>query len=219
MCETATRDSYYRARYYDSLGGRFLTEDPIGYAAGDNFYIYAENTPTSLLDPYGLCPPGKSKPCDASLPAKPLLKTMVQTLMGEMSGQDMVGQNQYADDESGPLRTVGSPGGPEITNDTLDLEALLMAQTMQTVGHVGNAGTYTGLPMGKIRTELAQKSSAGSSLCIMLKRAISAVNNATSSPGNPAIGGWRSVVQGRRGHHFVRDLGNGIRVAGTDFQF
>ena len=184
--------SYYRARYYDSQAGRFLSEDPIGYAGGDNFYIYAENAPASLVDPFGLCP-RKSK--------------------------DMAGQNQYADDESGPLRSVGSPGGPEITNDTLDLEALLMAQTMQNVGHIGNAATYTGLPLGKIRTDLAKKSAEGSSLCIMLKRAISAVNNATSSPGNPAIRGWRSVVQGRPGHHFVRDLGNGIRVAGTDFQF
>ena len=45
---------YYRARYYDLAAGRFLSEDPSGFAGGDNFYTYAEDNPTSLVDPYGL---------------------------------------------------------------------------------------------------------------------------------------------------------------------
>lgn len=42
------RDSglyYYRARYYDPEIGRFITEDPIGFAGGINFYAYVENNP------------------------------------------------------------------------------------------------------------------------------------------------------------------------------
>jgi RHS repeat-associated protein len=45
---------YYRARYYDSSVGRFISEDPMGYAAGINFYAYANNNPVNANDPSGL---------------------------------------------------------------------------------------------------------------------------------------------------------------------
>ncbi len=46
---------YYRARWYESLQGRFLSEDPIGYESGAmNFYEYAANNPLSYSDPLGL---------------------------------------------------------------------------------------------------------------------------------------------------------------------
>lgn len=45
---------YFRARYYDPKVGRFLSEDPIGFQAGVNFYSYVNNRPTFLSDPFGL---------------------------------------------------------------------------------------------------------------------------------------------------------------------
>lgn len=46
---------YYRTRYYDSVMGRFLNEDPIGFVAGDNnFYKYVKNSPIGFVDPFGL---------------------------------------------------------------------------------------------------------------------------------------------------------------------
>jgi hypothetical protein len=51
--------SYYRARYYETNTGRFLTEDPIGFKAGINFYRYVHNDPQQYVDPLGqsiLCP-------------------------------------------------------------------------------------------------------------------------------------------------------------------
>ena len=36
---------YYRARYYDPKAGRFLSEDPLGFEAGINKYVYVENRP------------------------------------------------------------------------------------------------------------------------------------------------------------------------------
>jgi RHS repeat-associated protein len=44
---------YYRARYYDSSVGRFISEDPMGYAAGINFYAYVSNNPVNGNDPSG----------------------------------------------------------------------------------------------------------------------------------------------------------------------
>jgi RHS repeat-associated protein len=46
----------YRARYYDPSLGRFVSEDPIGFHAGVNFYDYVLNRPTVFLDPAGLGP-------------------------------------------------------------------------------------------------------------------------------------------------------------------
>lgn len=45
---------YYRARYYDPKIGRFISEDPIKFEAGPNFYTYVDNNPTNYTDPTGL---------------------------------------------------------------------------------------------------------------------------------------------------------------------
>lgn len=45
---------FYRARYYNPSIGRFISEDPLRIRAGVNFYVYAQNSPVSLIDPLGL---------------------------------------------------------------------------------------------------------------------------------------------------------------------
>jgi len=45
---------FYRARYFDQTSGRFLSEDPLQFGAGSNFYPYVFNNPTALGDPSGL---------------------------------------------------------------------------------------------------------------------------------------------------------------------
>jgi RHS repeat-associated protein len=48
---------YYRARYYDPKIGRFISEDPIGFFGGENFYSYVRNRPVVFNDPLGLLDP------------------------------------------------------------------------------------------------------------------------------------------------------------------
>lgn len=63
----------YRARYYDQSAGRFLSEDPLRFAAGVNFYAYVHNDPSDLDDPTGLC---DDKNCKLSINCGPTPRTL-----------------------------------------------------------------------------------------------------------------------------------------------
>jgi len=45
---------YVRNRWYDSEAGRFVSEDPAGFAGGANLYAFAGNDPVNGKDPSGL---------------------------------------------------------------------------------------------------------------------------------------------------------------------
>ncbi|MEZ4311076.1 MAG: RHS repeat-associated core domain-containing protein [Polyangiaceae bacterium] len=47
---------YNRYRYYDPATGRYLSADPLGVFGGLNGFCYADNCPTTLVDPEGLMP-------------------------------------------------------------------------------------------------------------------------------------------------------------------
>jgi RHS repeat-associated protein len=49
----ATGLYFYRARYYDPVLKRFLSQDPIGWQGGANYYAYANGDPVRLRDPEG----------------------------------------------------------------------------------------------------------------------------------------------------------------------
>lgn len=59
-----------RARYYDPDLGRFISQDPLGLAAGINPYVYAGNDPVNALDPSGLAPLARP-PCPETGMAPP----------------------------------------------------------------------------------------------------------------------------------------------------
>ena len=53
--DSTTGIYYDHARYYDPAIGRFMEQDPKGFAAGDtNLYRYVQNAPTAGVDPSGL---------------------------------------------------------------------------------------------------------------------------------------------------------------------
>ncbi len=45
---------FVRARYYSPTLGRFLSRDPSGLEGGRNLYVYASNSPWTMIDPFGL---------------------------------------------------------------------------------------------------------------------------------------------------------------------
>jgi RHS repeat-associated protein len=49
---------YYRARYYNPVTKRFISEDPLKEVAGINSYGYVDGNPLFFSDPFGLSPVG-----------------------------------------------------------------------------------------------------------------------------------------------------------------
>ena len=54
--DSETNLYYFRARYFDPNVGRFISEDPLSWSVGTNYYSYVQNSPLNLLDPSGLAP-------------------------------------------------------------------------------------------------------------------------------------------------------------------
>ena len=48
---------FYRARYYDPVLKRFVSEDPLGIGGGTNLHAYVGGNPVSKTDPLGLIDP------------------------------------------------------------------------------------------------------------------------------------------------------------------
>jgi RHS repeat-associated protein len=52
--DTETQLQYNRRRYYDPATARWISQDPLGFDAGDsNLYRYVRNSPTTATDPNG----------------------------------------------------------------------------------------------------------------------------------------------------------------------
>jgi RHS repeat-associated protein len=67
-----TGQYYYRARYYDAADGRFISEDPISFNAGDtNLSRYVSNKPINFTDPSGLEVLAPIAPVTPTLPVTP----------------------------------------------------------------------------------------------------------------------------------------------------
>ena len=49
---------YFRARWYDPITGRWLSNDPIDVLGGLNQYVFVGNNPVNIVDPFGLCTNG-----------------------------------------------------------------------------------------------------------------------------------------------------------------
>jgi RHS repeat-associated protein len=122
---------YYRARYYDPKVGRFISEDPIGFDGGVNFYAYVDNSPTRGRDPLGLIVFVQGEGTtgaeiyaayDQMLRLKSSLTVDVQTYFTQAYGVDLAA---VLTPGSGPNVELGHRGPAGYTPDNLKLFGLI----------------------------------------------------------------------------------------------
>ncbi len=116
---------YDQARWYDPGTGRFDSEDPTGFSAGDaNLFRYVGNDSTDLVDPTGLAPPSESQsPTDDDKPTggvgvgspTQLINqkaiTTVGATAGKSLGPSMNGANVYPKSQKNVDRSQLPNGG------------------------------------------------------------------------------------------------------------
>ena len=118
---------YDRARYYNPMQGRFLSEDPIGFGGGNDFYPYADNNPVAYSDPFGLqacsypdilvhpcMPPLYGPPVDPTSPPPPPAPTVPGWWpgTGPGSGSDTGSAGSSSGSSSSSSSGVGPSPGP-----------------------------------------------------------------------------------------------------------
>jgi RHS repeat-associated protein len=115
---------YYRARFYDPQIGRFISEDPIGFAGGINLYAYVKSNPVLYRDPTGL------QRCN------PIVGAIVGGVLGAGAGA-VVGAG------------IGAIGGCIIGAASVGTAGTLVAPGVGTVGG-GTIGCAAGAAIGAV---------------------------------------------------------------------
>ena len=108
---------YYRARYYDPDVGRFLTEDPLGFEAGLNFYAYIDNNPVNFTDPMGLQRRGGPR---RIRPGQSLLEIYHGPVLREPPPSTPVGRSGQREPITYPRNTPTTISGREYSGHALD---------------------------------------------------------------------------------------------------
>jgi len=161
---------YYRARYYDPQNGRFLSEDPLQFGGGVNFYRYVRNQPTNLRDAYG------ESPCDS-----------------KCSGLSLDNPSTFWNDNFATpdqidsfMQSTNAPG----TWDGYDAASAFIAQGMNPGLAVAIMGAETSMGNSNLSARNIRDpfSSGGANFGSSLTRGLGVVTkleNATASDSNP----------------------------------
>jgi len=115
----------FRARWYDSNIGRWLSKDPIGLEGGLNLYVFCGNNPVNFVDPWGECeedlyaPPSLSELWDSILFALgekvPQTERERRAAMGASLGMMAAMSTPSPNVSFGiPKSTLGPSGKPKI---------------------------------------------------------------------------------------------------------
>jgi RHS repeat-associated protein len=124
-------------RWYDATIGRWLSEDPLGFVAGDaNMYRYVGNAATNAIDPWGLKPGDKFNTMDEA--AIDWGKTYNEASINE--GREK-GSSIYRTADGKYSYTEPNTGGPtgvdpSVPNPTKDPDAV------ETVADIHSHGAY-----------------------------------------------------------------------------
>ena len=115
---------FYRARWYDPRAGRFLSEDPLGFAAGDvNLNRYVGNGATLWVDPSGMIlvqyspsDTPQREPSGLSHGAREVLGGLLEAGAGAL----VLSGSVLAEAPTLGVATVGVIGGSLLVGDGLD---------------------------------------------------------------------------------------------------
>ena len=108
---------YYRARHYDTVKGRFLQRDPLGYVEGINLYEYVQDNPVNLLDPFG------TASSDSSASAKELARQAAE-LLSEFTEDAAYISDLYTRASKGADRQKAECVRPKMKEMTRGLETM-----------------------------------------------------------------------------------------------
>jgi RHS repeat-associated protein len=141
----------YRARAYNAKLGRFMSEDPKLFDAGDyNLFRYCHNDPVDNVDPMGLADERREPWYNHEEQAKQLAK--LQTLLNQKLllgyGAISVGGLQYALTQL--QQTMGGMANfhmAQLTRGNADPRPLKEYSTWRDAGRAGVTGDYEGVKM------------------------------------------------------------------------
>lgn len=95
---------YYRARYYDPAVGRFLSEDPIQFSGGPNFYVYVWNGPIDEVDPSGLFPPIYPSIYRHARKSANLIQSTMSFLLRDLHDSRRMGHDRFPGERNSAMR-------------------------------------------------------------------------------------------------------------------
>jgi RHS repeat-associated protein len=159
--DSETNLYYYRARYIDPATGRFISEDPIGFSGGSNFYRYARNNPVRRKDPSGLCPISVGYRPEVTLlptvgPPIQLVHTFLvigcgkdrNVLEGEPNGPLFPWSNPKIDAETYPLIPGLDPSNPVWTDPEIFVrdDGRPCADDLKTLNNFANSVNNASVP-------------------------------------------------------------------------
>jgi RHS repeat-associated protein len=75
---------YFRARWYDPVTGRWLSNDPAGISGGLDQYVFCNNNPVNFRDPNGLCTEGQPATTLNTLPNYTSVNNSLPTLISQV---------------------------------------------------------------------------------------------------------------------------------------
>ncbi len=145
-------------RWYDPKQGRFISQDPIGFAGGDeNLYRYVGNSPTNYKDSNGLW----GEPVNSTEYGK-IDEKGYYIEGGGWDFDGLVLQNGYEVPSNYPgwmfgsfaaytvwpmlgYRKVGQPAGPSVLNLEASRNAIINHRNQAAAGQTGNSSHHPGV--------------------------------------------------------------------------
>jgi len=181
---------FYRFRYYDSTAGRFISEDPIMFLGGHDFYTYVANAPVSFIDPFGL-----DKLCNIPAPAPPGPHHLVPTPITTCGTQPLINCVIQAESSGNPnaKSNKGASGAMQVTPG--------VATTLKAHGF--DPGNMTNVQIGTTYLNLLL------TYCSNTAVALAAYN---AGPG--AVNSWGSIPEFPETHNYLNKINTCLQKSG-----